>query len=85
MPGAERPPIQISGPPERTGAGVALLGGIYWDKGSSKGALAALLAGLLAGGHVLIQDVPGVGKTTLARALAAECAELRRAARHPQP
>jgi len=28
-----------------------------------------LLAGLLAGGHVLIQDVPGVGKTTLARAL----------------
>lgn len=29
-----------------------------------------LLVGLLAGGHVLIQDVPGVGKTTLARALA---------------
>ncbi len=29
-----------------------------------------LLAGLLAGGHVLIQDVPGVGKTTLARARA---------------
>jgi MoxR-like ATPase len=29
-----------------------------------------LLVGLLAAGHVLIQDVPGVGKTTLARALA---------------
>ncbi len=29
-----------------------------------------LLVGLLTGGHVLIQDVPGVGKTTLARALA---------------
>src|SRR5689334_21330465 len=28
-----------------------------------------LLCGLLAGGHVLIEDVPGVGKTTLARAL----------------
>ena len=28
------------------------------------------LVGLLAGGHVLIEDVPGVGKTTLARALA---------------
>jgi MoxR-like ATPase len=29
-----------------------------------------LLVGLLAGGHVLIEDVPGVGKTTLARSLA---------------
>jgi MoxR-like ATPase len=28
------------------------------------------LTALLAGGHVLIEDVPGVGKTTLARALA---------------
>jgi MoxR-like ATPase len=26
-----------------------------------------LLAGLLAGGHVLIEDVSGVGKTTLSR------------------
>jgi len=29
-----------------------------------------LLAAMLAGGHVLIEDVPGVGKTTLARAMA---------------
>jgi MoxR-like ATPase len=29
------------------------------------------LVAVLAGGHVLIEDVPGVGKTTLARALAA--------------
>ncbi len=28
-----------------------------------------LLAAMLAGGHVLIEDVPGVGKTTLARAM----------------
>ena len=29
-----------------------------------------LVAALLAGGHVLIEDVPGVGKTTLASAIA---------------
>lgn len=29
------------------------------------------LAGLLAGGHLLLEDVPGVGKTTLSRSLAA--------------
>ena len=29
-----------------------------------------VMVGMLAGGHVLIEDVPGVGKTTLARALA---------------
>ena len=28
------------------------------------------MACLLAGGHLLIEDVPGVGKTTLAHALA---------------
>src|SRR5689334_17146292 len=29
-----------------------------------------LLVGVLGGGHVLVEDVPGVGKTTLAKALA---------------
>ncbi len=29
-----------------------------------------VLTGVLAGGHVLLEDVPGVGKTTLARAIA---------------
>ncbi len=33
-------------------------------------AVRQVLVGLLARGHVLIEDVPGVGKTTLARALA---------------
>lgn len=32
-----------------------------------------LLTALLSGGHVLIEDVPGTGKTTLAAALAAVC------------
>jgi MoxR-like ATPase len=32
-------------------------------------AIDLLLVGLFAGGHVLIEDVPGVGKTTLAKAL----------------
>ena len=38
-------------------------------------AIELLVAGFLGGGHVLVEDVPGVGKTMLARALAAsvEC------------
>jgi MoxR-like ATPase len=43
-------------------------------------ALSDLLIALVAGGHVLIEDYPGVGKTALARALAAsidaECARI---------
>jgi DNA polymerase III delta prime subunit len=31
-----------------------------------------LLAAFAAGGHVLLEDVPGTGKTTLAKALAAQ-------------
>src|SRR4051794_39508000 len=33
--------------------------------------LEMLLVGLLSGGHMLLEDVPGVGKTVLAKALAA--------------
>ena len=33
-------------------------------------AINSILLGLMSGGHVLIEDVPGVGKTVLARALA---------------
>ena len=33
-------------------------------------AIGLLLTGVLSGGHVLIEDVPGVGKTTLAKAFA---------------
>lgn len=34
------------------------------------GGVRLVIIGLLSGGHVLIEDVPGVGKSTLARALA---------------
>jgi MoxR-like ATPase len=34
-------------------------------------AIDVILTAMLAGGHVLLEDVPGVGKTTLAKALAA--------------
>ncbi|GBC90729.1 MAG: MoxR family ATPase [Fimbriimonadales bacterium] len=33
-------------------------------------AVRLMITGLLSGGHLLIEDIPGVGKTTLARALA---------------
>ena len=48
------------------------------------GALTAAAMAALSGGHLLIEDVPGVGKTVLARALAATLgAELSRVQGHP--
>ncbi|MDN5336659.1 MAG: MoxR-like ATPase [Synergistales bacterium] len=32
-----------------------------------------MLVGLIARGHILIEDVPGVGKTLMARAIASSC------------
>ncbi len=47
-------------------------------------ALAAAATAALSGGHLLIEDVPGVGKTVLARALATSLgAELSRVQGHP--
>ena len=45
----------------------AALGSVIRGKAE---AIDLLLAGVLAAGHVLLEDVPGVGKTTLAKALA---------------
>lgn len=45
---------------------LAALGEILLDK---EKALRLVVAGLLAGGHVLVEDLPGVGKTTLALGL----------------
>ncbi len=40
--------------------------------------LAHLVAGMLAGGHILIEDVPGLGKTTLAKTVARLISRTRR-------
>ncbi|HWF16758.1 MAG TPA: AAA family ATPase [Acidimicrobiales bacterium] len=50
----------------------------------TSGALRAAVLAALVGGHLLIEDVPGVGKTVLARALAISLgAELSRVQGHP--
>jgi MoxR-like ATPase len=50
----------------------------------SEGALVAAVVAALSGGHLLIEDVPGVGKTVLARSLAVSLgAELSRVQGHP--
>ncbi|MGA2933454.1 MAG: AAA family ATPase, partial [Acidimicrobiales bacterium] len=50
----------------------------------SEDALLAAATAALSGGHLLIEDVPGVGKTVLARALAMSLgAELSRVQGHP--
>ena len=51
----------------RLGAALAALEQIIVDKSAQ---LRLALCSMLAGGHLLIEDVPGVGKTTLAHALA---------------
>jgi MoxR-like ATPase len=50
----------------------------------ARSALTASAVAALSGGHLLIEDVPGVGKTVLARAMAASLgAELSRVQGHP--
>jgi len=51
-----------------------------WRRGPS---LEMVLLGALASGHILIEDLPGLGKTLLARAFAAARRALVRAACHP--
>jgi MoxR-like ATPase len=50
----------------------------------TRGALTAAAVAVLSGGHLLIEDVPGVGKTVLARSLATSLgADLSRVQGHP--
>ncbi|MCL4764017.1 MAG: MoxR family ATPase [Burkholderiales bacterium] len=63
-----RPASQTVPTPARLAAVVQQLGTIVVGK---QGPLRLALACLLARGHLLIEDIPGVGKSTLAHALAA--------------
>jgi MoxR-like ATPase len=48
----------------------AVTGNIAQVMSGQAGSIRAILAAFLAGGHVLLEDYPGTGKTTLAKALA---------------
>jgi MoxR-like ATPase len=64
--------------------GQALLANLSSVVLGSPAALTAAIAAALCGGHLLIEDVPGVGKTVLAKALAASLGtELSRVQGHP--
>ena len=65
---ANMPASAVSpGTPQKIAALLANIEAVIMGK---REAVKYALVGLLARGHVLIEDVPGVGKTTLARALA---------------
>jgi MoxR-like ATPase len=64
--------------------GQGLLGNLGQVLLGTRGALTTAAVAALAGGHLLVEDVPGVGKTVLARALAVSLgAELSRVQGHP--
>lgn len=62
---------RVSSPVAQVAPGLdALIGNLERVVVGKRPALELAVAVLLAGGHLLLQDVPGVGKTVLARALA---------------
>ena len=74
-PGSPSTPSASEAPPVRTpeqlaGPLGALLDSIERVLYGKREAITLTVVGLLARGHVLLEDVPGTGKTTLARALA---------------
>ena len=69
---------------EAVALGQALVRNLRQVVFGSEGALVAAAVAALSGGHLLIEDVPGVGKTVLARTLATSLgAELSRVQGHP--
>jgi MoxR-like ATPase len=65
-------PVSVSVPPDRVmEIAAGLVGNVRRVVKGHDEAVFVVVAALLAGGHVLIEDAPGTGKTTLAKALAA--------------
>ncbi len=64
------PPASLRADPAVAEAVAALRGAVGGALRGKEGVVDQALACVLAGGHLLLQDVPGVGKTTLAQALA---------------
>lgn len=69
-PGSPSEPAQASDPAEHSGALTQILEQVSRVFRGSEELVELALVALLANGHLLIEDVPGVGKTTLAHALA---------------
>ena len=65
---------QLAGVTEVRRLGAALLDEIERAVVGKRDVLELVLVGLLADGHVLLEDVPGVAKTLIARSFAATCA-----------
>ena len=62
--------MAVTGTIYLSGAGVVLLGGMYWRRGSSTGAFAALLSGLVAIAGLFVDQVNGVLSSILHREIA---------------
>ncbi len=77
--GTGKPPVDTA-----IALGRRLIGNLQEVMLGTPGALTAAVIAALSGGHLLIEDVPGVGKTVLARALSISLgAELSRIQGHP--
>ena len=63
-------PLPLSTPATTTSVARALVDNVTSVVLGKRDQVELVVAGLLAGGHVLLEDVPGVGKTLLARSLA---------------